>query len=498
MTLRGPFYVAVTAALVVLTVLVWAECQSRPAEGSPRPIDERVASPASDTENLALDRTAAGVSRQTSGSPGAGSRTPAGLAMVASLELFVYDAGGHGLSSVCVRIEREGGRVFARGMTDENGEFRADGLGPGFYGISTSMGDTSVTIEEPRRYEVQVLAGELREVRGQVVDHERRPVFGAAVLLGADDSGHDMQLATTTDEDGRFVLRVAKAGCVLLARQRGCLDGPIEPATDGVTLRIGDAESRCLIKVVDEWGRPVRCVVWVGRENAIRILNPVLGVHERWPVGREYSTGTDGIVDVGGLAEHTRELLVLPLDQDFSRCRSVWEGLGEQVIQVGRACVVSGRVLDQGGHPVEGARVSWGPPRAYRLLTGVSDAEGRFELRGGPLGLHSITAAKRGSGSADATVACDAGASMSVTLVLGGKRRIRLVDDSGGVRVGVVIRLRWRSESAVSITDQAGEVGVPNSWWRELEVEVLGPAGDWSPSTVVASSDTVLTVAEAL
>lgn len=333
-------------------------------------------------------------------------------------------------------------------------------------------------------------------MRGRVVDDEGTGVAGATVLLSPDDSGQDAQEVAVTDASGAFEVPVAKANCVMSARLPRQVDGPVEIARDGVELRLGDPSAPCVVKVVDARGEPVACIVLVGRANVLRVLNAARQTFERWPVGREHLTGSEGTVQVEGLAGHTRDLEVLPLSDRYARWRGLWQGEAAQTVRVENACLVEGIVLDVAGNPAPGAHVALDVPRAWRAHRTETDASGRFVLRGGPLGEVPLRAWLPRGGSADSMLACRPGSTLNVMLVLGAKRRVTLVDGANQPRRGVPVRLTWRSHSTLGITNDSGSVLVPDSWWRELSVDVLATTGEWLPTSAVFAGDDLLKVAE--
>ncbi|MCA8949555.1 MAG: carboxypeptidase regulatory-like domain-containing protein [Planctomycetes bacterium] len=415
----------------------------------------------------------------------------------AELVVRVRDRAARPLAGVGVRIEREGGEDVGGGVTDAAGELRVHGLRRGSHGVYTPMGDTSVRIAEPRLYEAAIDAAEIRSIRGRVVSDAAVGVAAAIVLLGADDSGHGMQPAATTDAAGRFEVRIAKSGCVLGARVEGRVDGPLEPAQDDVELHLGEPDSSCRIRTVGVGGEPVACIVLVGRPDPIRLLNPARQAMERWPAGREFETGPAGDVEVRGLHGYTRELHVAPRSADYAAWAGIWQGGPSQTIQLERSCSIVGTVYDRAGEPVATARVAIGSRRSWRRQQTLTDENGRFTLRGGPLGEQQVTASRKGAGRADAMLACSAGGRLTATLVLGGEHSVRLTDDAAQPRRTVPVRLSWRTHSSLACTDANGEVSVPDSWWRELQVEVLTDSGEWAATTVIASSDRQITLRQA-
>ncbi|MCA8963817.1 MAG: hypothetical protein H6838_16120 [Planctomycetes bacterium] len=414
------------------------------------------------------------------------------------LLITVFDTAGLPLVGVCVRVQRTGGLEAGGGVTTAEGPCRVPLDELGTYAIDTTVGNRLVQVEERRSYAVDIVAAELTTVSGRVVDADGAGAPGASIRIATDDSCLGLQPVATSAADGSFQLRVGKAWCFLSASKPGHVDGPIEQAKDGVTLTLGTASSRCLLRTVDPNGAPVDCLVLAGRPFAIRLHVPTSTgelQQQRWPPGREHRTGERGEVELEGIGAFQRDLTVVPLDPRWGRWQGTWQGLDSQTVALEPANTVEGRVLDGTGAGVAGVLVRVGDSRQWRPPVALSDGEGRFSLRGVGTGRQQVRAAAD-AGSADAHLDCAGGARSFVTLVLGGKNRVRLVDADGRPRAGVVVKLSSAADSALSVTDDDGRVTAPQSWWRDLVVEVLAADGAWRATDAAASGPSLLTVRE--
>lgn len=406
----------------------------------------------------------------------------------------VVDLGGVPRPGVCVQLTMEGERAIGGGVTATDGTCRIAGHELGMYFVETTVGNVTVDALQAREYEVEVRATRDITIRGRIVAAGGVSPAGARVLLGSNDSCIGMQEVASVGEDGAFVVVVGKVGCVLSARMCDFQDGPIEAAVDGVELRLGFPATRCRIRTLDAEGVPVGCHVLVGRPYPIRMpLTTGDKKSEVWAPGREYETGPDGCVEVDGLMGYNRDLQVVPKDGRLARWCGVWQGLPTQTVELEKACVVEGRVFDASGAARAGLVVYAGSMRDWRRSRAYTNVDGAFVLHGIGKGLQTVVVAQ-GDSRADVRVDCEVGGRRQVTLVLGERAHVELVDASGQARAGAMVRLRSGGEVLVTMTDDRGLVAVPSAWWSDLNLDVMSRSGGWNQTSVVSSNARVLTV----
>ncbi len=277
------------------------------------------------------------------------------------------------------------------------------------------------------------------EVRGIVVDADKKPVAGALVemtMMGRADLFPEV--AAVTGADGRFALLDCPEVCLVAARAMGhaasnvrFLRGKAGNTAD-VELVLGRDGGAVSGVVVDPAGKPVAgAVVIVGD-------GPVSGV-----------PGRDHIPPFGGLtrSDERGEFLVVgivagkqPIRARGGRCapwRSEVEvSAGSTVtkrIELGPGAALRGDVVDAAGKPVANAEVAigqWGEIDHYLTNT---RADGTFELAGLPIGELPVRAEHDDHGKASATVLTSATevASCRFELSRGLELKGRVVDPDG-------------------------------------------------------------------
>lgn len=485
---------AITMAVATLAFCAWWIRQgvARPLVGVPEPATALPAPAASGSvmhQPGVVERAEGNISERASGTT---ERKEGRRLMVRVLR---DDATG--LPSVPILLTKQGLGVVSYGMTNARGDWDVMLDGDGRFVAETSCGDGQVEVRGAGEFLLTVVASRLQTVCGTVVDDQGQGVPGVDVVLGPNDDGSGMQRVVGTDAAGKFCLSVARAGCVLMARCKGRVDGPMVEAVDGVVVRLGDPASVCSLRIVDEKGAAVPATVLVGRSSAIRVLNPKIGVFEKWPMGREWRTGADGRVVIDGLSGFNRDLQVLPDSDLFARWRGSWQGAVDQQVVVSRSASLSGVVWSATGNPVVGARVALGDARDWRRAVTFTDGEGRFELRMREVGAVVLKASHEEHGSGDVELAYAGGRDQRIAVVLGDRRTVRLTNAEGLPIADAVVRLASKGREILHLTDGSGEILVPSAWWAELAVEWQASDGSWHRTEAVTASGSLLVVRDA-
>ncbi len=289
----------------------------------------------------------------------------------------------------------------ARAMTDESGLFRMRGVDPSVRSATAfairaegwafskfnynSVGDHPEQ-SGPIRRVADVYVDRTGVVEGVVLDSDRRPVVDAFVTF---DRSLSRDSGVSTDGEGRFrlpgldpayanyqILRVRavgfpatrvqlppgkpgeqRKGVVVQLRRGGTLHGRVTDANG-----VGIAEA--CVRVWSENGR------WATRTDTD---------------GRYELDVLPGVHDVTALARDAQLLYRSPLLRDTRSVVRVTSGRRTSAdFTLRRGGILTGRVVDDHGQPVEGANVSAGPTRFSLADTrrAITDADGRFRIEG--------------------------------------------------------------------------------------------------------------------
>ena len=435
-----------------------------------------------------------------------------------SLVGTVLDESGAALEGIVVAATLEGGppglspsAVVAWGSSDRAGRFELHGLTPGtpyrvedaqaglFAEPQTVIASRPGAPPPPLRLVLAVAQG----VRGRVLDLAGQPVPGAEVLLRAarPPKRSDLQpieplrpeeepYRASTDARGVFTVRELPAFDVdVIARKPGFAPAIVrglhirpgktpQPAGD-IVLRPG---VRLAGRVVDRAGHGIAGAAVHPVQQIDDLDQLEVRLRERQPAA--VSAG-DGSFVLGDQPSGAPLSLVISA-QGFipAGLRGVRTPVAQPVVvRLDPAALVRGRVVDEDGAGIPGAKVflEWRSslPEKPSVLTGehaartaVSDREGRFELRGVPEGSGEVTVEADGfvaSDSLSVAIPQDPKKEWTVVLQRGatleGRISTRQGDPVGGARV--------TAESAQTRSDDDGRyllAGVPLG---EVEVEVV-------------------------
>jgi len=309
-------------------------------------------------------------------------------------------------------------RAASRAVSDEAGRFTLEGLlqggryeiharREGFATVRTQL--ESAPPSEPLR--LVLVPG--RPAHGRVVDGEDRPLEGVAIEISEAGPAAAENLEVTTDGEGRFEIEALPAEELdLLARKDGF--APIRVRGIEVEPGTGPADLGTLVltpgaairgRVEDRESEPLQGVsVWRVEDRGQTSLSPG-GLLRRDPAAE---TDEAGRFLLDGLAEGQRYHLLFAREEYLPApvmgVEAPYPGTIEVVLRP--AARVSGRVVDELGEAVSGARVGLGeqdpPPGVVAPRSGqipqatVTDGEGGFTFRGVAPGKIRLEARARG------------------------------------------------------------------------------------------------------
>lgn len=300
--------------------------------------------------------------------------------------------------------------------TGKNGTFMFHGIGQGKYTLRASHQKLA---SMPAHQLIDDATGWLPPFRlsldagcfveGQAVDDTGRPLAGAPVEVVATPSD-DLPDAISADKNGRFALGPLPPGRYqLLARvpDHVLMESPevrLRPdATQSVTLKVARA-GRLGGRVVDERGQPlVGVAITATTANArarsgdeLMVLTGVLPLAAEAAGLPGQTLGKQGKVRTATTDARGRFLLDemppgrirldvahpdrLPLRREPLEMKpGQRQDLGDLPLHTG--ALLSGRVLDEAGRPIEGARVEARPTAKGPPVRMASDRDGHFSLR---------------------------------------------------------------------------------------------------------------------
>ena len=345
-----------------------------------------------------------------------------------ALEGQVLDAAGGKVARADVRVFAGGGTMLeiARNFmklfeelhkdpeplqqvkTDASGRFRIESLPPGpitlvvnAAGFQQKLQPEVMTSQGAAGGEVRVQLSESDPLGGSVVDETGRGVAGARVaFLNKNDMGSVLygRHATLTNDEGRFTITAPPAGgefvVIVTAEGYPNLLTEITPGGSEIRLQLKPGAELTLRLVEAVGGRPVEgarlmgmisssgrfgsddtdfaSVVTDHRGEAVVLARPGK-LQMLWMSHDELGSGAYSPM-MGGLGG--KGLITGPDDTDVKSPRTTLE------FKVGAGVTIRGKVTDEAGEPVVGARVLATGAMGMGGSGTTSDAEGRYELTG--------------------------------------------------------------------------------------------------------------------
>lgn len=303
-------------------------------------------------------------------------------------------------------------------------------------GIAVPAGGT-VTVD----FELETSTG---TVTG-LVQMGGKPVAGATVTIFP-STGMGAMVSAMTEEDGRFEAPGVSVGSYrvyvttkdnLTASARGSFEG--ESKTSDVTIEMGTSGVRGRIVRTD--GSPLSGA-WLTIETA--------DAEDGWDAAKGWkNTSGDGTFSFLGLSPGTYRMRVSHpeyaqlLTEPFAIPKEGVIDLKDLKLKAG--AVLSGRVTDDEGKPVEDATVSLidedGRP-VFLFSFSTTGSDGRYQVQGLELGRYTVTIEAKGYSPFKAPLTLEAGgATIDGTLTRGGAIEITVTDDAGYAIEGAQVSL---------------------------------------------------------
>ncbi|MBL8899310.1 MAG: carboxypeptidase regulatory-like domain-containing protein [Planctomycetes bacterium] len=277
-----------------------------------------------------------------------------------------------------------------RGTSGADGRCRFEDLRPGRWTIALDRGDErqvelSGGALQSERFEI----AHTGELRGIVIDAERKPVPNAAIWLGRGrhrwyrQGGH-AQFVTTSDAEGRFHIRGLPRELHLV----GASASPYVPSDfKNVEVAMECAEVEIVLsgrcgalrgRIVDELGASVAdAQIWCGERFG---WLSSAGQSFEGPAARQLQSDAAGRFELIDLP--TGPARVLARKEGYApAAESVEISPGETAeltLVMKQGCALRGRVQDDGGKAVAGARIEIFGAARFEEAVIVSDATGQF------------------------------------------------------------------------------------------------------------------------
>lgn len=302
----------------------------------------------------------------------------------------VVDERGRGLEGIPVELRAEGERFARTSITSSNGSFSFRGV-RGRVSLTArpyelpparetlSIDDESlVTIELP-------LESTLYTLRGRVVDEAGFGVSGALLTVTSNDPQTPVRRSTKSDADGTFsVAALPEPPFSLRAEHPSFSTARLAEIDDVDDVRVVmSAGVTVLGRVLDDWNGE-------GLQNVhVSLRGPARADAKTRPDGTfvfdQMPTGTYEVSFVHPEYETQARRVVIEAPRYVDRPQTL------ETIDLQPGGIIVGEVLDAHSQAVASAEVAWGePPRWDRAV--LTDARGKFQLRGVPAGSVWLTA----------------------------------------------------------------------------------------------------------
>ncbi len=315
------------------------------------------------------------------------------------------------------------------------------------------------------------------DLRGLVVDEAGEPVPGARVDLHWQaflpeeperPVGEPILRTARADGAGRFELRGLPAGAARVG-----VAAPAFVPLAGVEVELPRPAAAGELRLVLERGALLEGRVTSAAGEPVAAVRVGVG-------GAAAATNDDGRYWLEGAAPGRQEVLFLhPAYGRLARRFEIRPGVNVLDVAFEPGVEVAGRVVDDAGRPVPGARVELAPenrfePRQYRDVAG---ADGRFRLSPVLAGTYRLTAGADGFTDTEHPAA----------LAVGGEplAGVEVVLDRGAVLAGRILGLAAEELAEVTVEarpDRSGGGGTVAAWTDgrgRYEVRSLAP-GDWT------------------
>lgn len=377
----------------------------------------------------------------------------------------VVDEAGRPLSGARVHGMSRRAPLPFEATSGADGTFTLTGLGEGpFYVLATAEGYLPAVESQveagPQPVRLKLTPSRTLEVR---VTRDGAPA-AALVRLRADHLSRDLR---TDGAPIRFT-GLYPDDVVVTAEAKGLASVPRTVTLDAlvtqVTLALEPAGS-LLVTVVDEDGQPV----------------PEPELLLRMPTGelvRQERGGTDALVTLGPLA--VGNYVLTGQAQGFRDAQlpaRVTQGETALELEMERATVISGQVLDVYGRPAPGVSVLVQPTGASTL----ADAEGRFEAQVPTAGLYELHAHHSEWGGGQLKVTAPA---TDVQLALEPRASLEVTVSAEGRRVEGADVVLWVEQQGIFRSDRpSGSDGmVPMRGMPEGTYSMMASHPDYQPS----------------
>ena len=317
------------------------------------------------------------------------------------------------------------------------------------HGFASAAVDVPPLTPDAAAEPVWIVLTKGRHSRGRIVDTDDNPVAGAEVRLRWPSASEtvlffdrlDATRPTTTDERGEFRFPAVSAGEYEVRAVHSEYLAPGNARTE-VPEGEGDFDlgSFTLIPGAEIHGL-------VTDQNGDGVAGATLEVNRYGPDQDQERTATtdiDGVFRLGGLAHEPVDLGVRADGYAPTTLRQVRPDTGEPIlIELQAGASLAGRVVDDAGKPVAGARVWVKPDWETRMQAGVSAARNYFK-RTGAEGRFHFGHLNAGTWSLEATEGTSTADLNDLELRQGSEHEVEL-------------RLRSQDQLTVIVTTHLGE-----------------------------------------